>query len=100
MRALAQAAFMYVIGGLSAYLVWVGKVDTGQYTQWKTTGQWAVIDGDNSRLRVQWHKETREFVLDLEASAEHAATDGQIPTMYFNGGGAANRVYVMPRFTN
>ena len=82
-----------------AHTIWVGKVQDGQYTLRATDAQWAIVDGDNSRLRVYWDTQTREYILTLEVSEKHAATDGEIPDMLI-GSCCANQLRVRPRFTN
>ena len=82
-----------------AHTIWVGKVQDGQYTLRATDAQWAIVDGDNSRLRVYWDTQTREYILTLEVSEKHAATDGEIPDMLI-GSCCANQLRVRPRFPN
>lgn len=51
--------------------------------RWKTEGTFAVISGKDANLFVKYIEETDEFVFYLEATKEHAATDGYIPKMKF-----------------
>lgn len=98
-RFLIAALLLLIAGSVSAHTIWVGKVVEDQYTLTRTTAQFVIVDGDNSRLRIHWEPTTREFILSLEASEKHAATDGAIPDMLI-GSCCANQLRVRPRFTN
>lgn len=61
------------------YAVEVGTVKPNN--RWKTQGTFAVVTGKDANIYVSYLEESDEFVLCLEATKEHAATDGYIPPM-------------------
>lgn len=78
----------------------VGKITDNRQTQWVTPGQWAVVSGDNSKLRISWDAQQRAYYIVIEGTETAAGTDGRIPPMSLQWGGAANQVWVRTRWVN
>jgi hypothetical protein len=93
-------ALLVVTGLATEGEVYVGKITDNRHTQWVTTGQWAVVHGDNSKLRIQWMPDERAYYITIEGSQLTADTDGRIPPMRLRWGGASNQVWVETRWVN
>lgn len=99
---IAAAVFLVLVVGQMialAHTVWLGKITDGRYTLTPTDATFAIVDGDNSRLHVQWDQSQRAYLLHLDPNEKHRTTDGAIPNLYIQPT-CANVVMIVPRFTN
>lgn len=80
--------------------IYVGKLkenSTTEISRWLTEGTFAVASGKDANLYVAYSEDADEFILSLESTKEHAATDGYIPTLKITNGGASNTIRVEAR---
>lgn len=79
------------------YPILVGRVKLDatneERSRWKTEGTFAVVSGKDANVFISYMEETDMFLLTLEPTTEHAATDGFIPTMKFRFA-ASNEMYI------
>lgn len=82
------------------YVIEVGRVKlnatNGEIERWKTEGTFAVVNGKDANLYVRYIEASDEFLFCLEATKEHAATDGYMPPMKIRYA-AANEIYIEAR---
>ncbi len=95
---IGQAALCAILPGT----IQLTRYENGLPIRWTTSGTSALIHGDDGDLFITYEKSTRQWVLILQANDATAATDGRVPRLManFGGAGASNMLYLEARKVN